>query len=59
MRETERGWPEAKKEGRDAYIRRLKRTALDLPADLITKSIMSMKKRCALLRAAKGGQIEG
>ena len=59
MREMEQGWAHARKEGRDAYLRRLKRTAMSLPADEINRSFGSMKRRCQDLCSAKGGQIEG
>ena len=59
MRETERGWADGKKEDRDAYIRRLKRTAMGLSSDEIDKAVGSMKRRSQDLFDAKGGQIEG
>ena len=59
MRATEKSWPEARVETRNAYLRRLKRTAKSLEPDLIERSIGSMKKRCRLLLEAEGGQIEG
>ena len=59
MRAGERKFPSGKRETRVAFLRRLKRTAMSLPADVINKSIGSMKKRCKLLVDAQGGQIEG
>ena len=59
MRARERTFPSGKRETRVAFIRRLKRTAMSIPSDVITKSIGSMKKRCQLLVQAEGGQIEG
>ena len=59
MREQERNWPADKLEGRDAYLRRLKRTAMNLPEDEINDAVGSMKRRSEDLKAAKGGQIEG
>ena len=59
MRQKESNWPAGKKEGRDAYLRRLRRTALSLPAEAIQKSLAHMKVRCQRLCHAKGGQIEG
>ena len=59
MRETERKWPQGKKEERSAYLRRLTRTAKSLPSDMINKAIGHMKVRCERLLNEKGGQIEG
>ena len=59
MRAKERGWPASKREDRNAYLRRLKRTALSLSSEEVNHAVGSMKRRCKLLFDAKGGQIEG
>ena len=59
MRQKERSWPAEKRESRVQFLRRLKRTALSLPADVINRSIGDMRKRCQRLMDAEGGQIEG
>ena len=59
MRETEQGWAEGRKESREAYLRRLKRTAQSLTSDEINEATGSMKRRSQALYDAKGGQIEG
>ena len=58
MRRQERAWPENKKETRDAFIRRLARTARGLSEDFMDKSIKDLRRRCALLYEAKGGLFE-
>ena len=42
-----------------AFLRRLKRVATGLPADMIGMSIGNMETWCKLLVDAEGGQIEG
>ena len=59
MRAAEQTWPEGKRESRDAYLRRLERSAKGIPAQMIDEAIAHMKVRCQRLVAAKGGQIEG
>ena len=59
MREKERAWSADKREDRDAYLRRLKRTAQSLTSEEIDEAIGSMKRRSQALYDAKGGQIEG
>jgi hypothetical protein len=59
MRAAERAWKEGRKENRDAYLRRLKRTAQSLTSDEINSATGSMKRRCQALYDARGGQIEG
>jgi len=58
MRRQELNWPKAKRESRNDYLRRLRRTALRLPAGFINKSISDMKRRCQRLYDAAGGFIE-
>ena len=58
MRAAERKWPVAKRETRVEFGKRLDRTARNLPASFIDKSIGDMKHRCNLLFEAKGGLFE-
>jgi len=58
MRAQERRWPVNKKETREKYLARLRRTALRLPPKFINSSIKNMKERCQRLHKAKGGHIE-
>ena len=59
MRETERSWPTTRKENRDAYLRRLRRTAMGLTEEEVNTAVGSMKRRSEDLFKAKGMQIEG
>ena len=45
MRDQEKRWPASKKETRDEYLVRLRRTALRLPLSLINTSVMNLKER--------------
>ena len=58
MRRQERAWPEDKRETRQAFIKRLARTAKALPEDFINKSVSDFKRRCELLYKARGGLFE-
>lgn len=58
MRQQEAKWPKDKKEKRDAYLRRLRRTAVGLPAEFVNKAIENMKRRCEQVLQAKGGLIQ-
>lgn len=58
MRRQEKAWRPSKKENRTEYLRRLRRTAMRLPAAFINASIKDMRRRCTRLRAAKGGHFE-
>ena len=58
MRRQERLWAETKTETRAAYLKRLRRTALRLPASFCEKSIKDMHRRCRLLFEAKGKHFE-
>ena len=58
MRLQERKWPGDKKETRKQYLKRLKRTAVTLPADFVGKSVANMKDRCKRLMDAKGSRFE-
>ena len=55
MREQEGSFPERRKETRDAYRARLRRTALGLPTSVVKKAVMDMHRRVRLAVAAKGG----
>lgn len=59
MRQQEKGWPAGKKESRDAYLRRLKRTAMSMTEQEVDDALGSMKRRCQALKDAEGGPIEG
>ena len=59
MRETERSWPTTRKENRDAYLRRLRRTAMGMTEEEVNTAVGSMKRRSEDLFKAKGMQIEG
>jgi len=58
MRKREKKWG-AKKETREAYLARLRRTAMSIPAASIDKWLGDMVRRCKELVAAKGGYING
>ena len=55
LRRQEDGWPKTRRETRPAYLRRLRRAALGIPAQFLTKAVESMRHRCELLDAAEGG----
>ena len=57
MREQEAKW-KSKKETREEYLARLKKTALALPEGVVQKMVRGMKARCERLYTAKGGHIE-
>ena len=54
MRKQEANWESSRRETRKAYLARLRRTALRLPANFVNKSIGDMRKRCLRLKAAAG-----
>ena len=58
MRQQEKKFPVGKRESRAALLARMRRTALGLPAAQVTASVGDMKRRCARLVVAKGGNIE-
>jgi transposase len=59
MREQETNWGPEKKESREAYLKRLRKTALSFSAATINKWTGDMVRRCKLLVKAKGGYIDG
>ena len=58
MREQERSWPASKKETREDFLKRLRRTALATPSATVTAAVGDMQRRCKRLYEAKGGNIE-
>ena len=58
MREMERTWPDARRETRPQYIRRLRGAAKSIPANVIDKAIGDLARRAELLYLAKGGLFE-
>ena len=58
MREQEQAFPVAKREKRVAFLKRLRRTALGLPSDVVASAVGDMKRRCVRLQKANGGNIE-
>ena len=58
MRAAERKFAIDRKKKRNAYLGRLKRTALCLSKEEVVEVMGSMKRRWQDLRKAKGGQIE-
>ena len=58
MRMQERRFTSDKKETRQQYLKRLRRTALSLPPTFVGKSIANMQERCKRLIASKGSRFE-
>ncbi|CAE7255135.1 F52C9.6 [Symbiodinium natans] len=58
LRRQEKSWPKKKREGRPAYVARLKRTIRNLSKDFLVKSIGDMVRRCQRLYEAKGHFFE-
>ena len=58
MRDQEKRFAASKRETRNAYLKRLRRTALSLPSSIVAAAMGDMKRRCARLIAADGGNIE-
>lgn len=58
MRLLERKWPAEKRETREAFGKRLDRTAKNLPEAFINKSVGHLHERCQRLYEAKGGLFE-
>ena len=58
MRRQERNFPKLKKETRDQFEQRLRKTALNLPTSFIDDAIGDMQRRCQRLYKAKGGLFE-
>ena len=58
MRQQEQKFAPEKRETRPAFLARMRRTAFALPPDVVASAVADMKRRCARLVAAKGGNIE-
>ena len=58
MRAQEAKFPRAKRETRAAFLARMRRTALGLPTEVVAAAVGDMRRRCARLKAAEGGNIE-
>lgn len=58
MRIQERKFPRNKHETREAFIVRLRRTALRIPTSYCAALVKSMKRRCEAVVAAKGGDFD-
>ena len=58
MRRQERQWVNGKRESREAYLKRLKSTAMRLPKVFADKGIDDIRRRCQLLYEAKGQHFE-
>lgn len=58
MREQEEAFDQNKKETVDQYMKRLRHTALTLPASVVTRAVQDMKRRVALVAKARGGLID-
>ena len=57
MREQEARW-KGKKDTREEFLERLRKTAFSLPESVVKKMVQGMKPRCERLYTAKGGNIE-
>ena len=57
MRSQEQKCPVSKREAREEFLARLRRTALRLPATFVRKAIGDMKPRCERLQEANGWHI--
>ena len=57
MRAQERSWPKSKQETRAQYIARLRRTAMSMPSEYVTKIIGALRRRCQLVVDYKGGHF--
>ena len=54
MWKQEANWESSRRETRKAYLARLRRIAMRLPADFLKRSIEDMRRRCLRLEAAGG-----
>lgn len=57
MREQEASFPSGFKESEAAFLKRLRRTAMNLPEPLVTKAVGDMQRRMKELVGKKGGLI--
>jgi hypothetical protein len=58
MRRAEAKWPKDMLETRAKYLARLRKTAMRLPTSFIHRSIGDLRRRCARLYDARGGNFE-
>ena len=58
MRKQEARFPKSKRESRDEFVARLRRTAMRLPETFINKAIVNMAERCERLYQSRGGLFE-
>ena len=58
MRAQEKKFSASMKESKEEFLKRLRRTALRLPTALVTKAVMSMRRRCRAIKVAKGYLID-
>ena len=58
MRKQELQWKSSRRESREQYLHRLKRTATRLPRNFIEGSVGDMARRCKRLHDAQGGYFE-
>ena len=58
MREQEKTFTDDRRETRATFLKRLRRTALNLPSSVVAASVGDMKRRCERLLAAGGGHFE-
>ena len=58
MRRAEARWPAGRRESREQYLARLRRTAMRLPRQWVMENIASMRRRCMDLSEANGGLFE-
>ena len=59
LRQQEAQFPTNKRESKEAFLKRLRKTALGLPEAFVTKAVMSMSRRCQDIKKAKGFLIDG
>lgn len=58
LRNQEAAFPANKKESKEQFLARLRRTALGLPTALVKRAVQDMKRRCTLIKEAKGYLID-
>ena len=58
MRHQESKFPAGKRETRAAFLARLRRAALRIPPGELKAAVGDMRRRCARLKEAEGGNIE-
>ena len=58
MREQERSWPPSKQETREEFLKRLRQKAMATSPATVRAAVGDMKRRCARLLAADGGNFE-